>query len=92
MAQSAFDQFQALGMNYETARSLASLAMAKAQPGRATNALAFFAEAREMFVREEYLVWPRFWCCWRWCATTRHNPWPAALSRFFARREWRARK
>jgi tetratricopeptide (TPR) repeat protein len=58
MAQDAFNQFQTLGMNYESAKSLAFLAMANAQPGRPAASLSLFAQAREMFVREKNLAWP----------------------------------
>jgi tetratricopeptide (TPR) repeat protein len=58
VAQDAFLQFQSLGMNYEAAKSLACLAMAKAQLGKASASLALFAEARELFVREKNLAWP----------------------------------
>jgi CHAT domain-containing protein len=57
VAQDAFAQFQNLGMNYEAAKSLAFLAMSKAQPG-VSGSLALFSRAREMFVREKNHTWP----------------------------------
>ncbi|MBI2816269.1 MAG: CHAT domain-containing protein [Acidobacteria bacterium] len=58
MAQEAFAQFKALGMRYEAARSVANLAIALGQQGNTSRALELFAQAKEIFEKENHQVWP----------------------------------
>ncbi|MGI8962061.1 MAG: CHAT domain-containing protein [Bryobacteraceae bacterium] len=58
MAQKSFEQFQQVGMSYEAARSLANLAIAVSLQGNSSRGLELFAQARDMFTREENQVWP----------------------------------
>jgi CHAT domain-containing protein len=58
MAQRSFEQFQALGITYEAARSLANLAVAVGMQGHWSRSLQLFAEAKEIVVREKNQVWP----------------------------------
>jgi CHAT domain-containing protein/predicted negative regulator of RcsB-dependent stress response len=57
MAQEAAVDFERLGMGYETGKSLANLALAMWQQGRAGLALELFAKAQTIFVNEENHVW-----------------------------------
>src|SRR5438552_3359395 len=58
MAHEGFLRFQKLGMGYEAAKTLANEATAYGQQGKTTQALERFVKAREIFVREDNLVWP----------------------------------
>ncbi|HEV2102685.1 MAG TPA: CHAT domain-containing protein [Candidatus Acidoferrum sp.] len=58
MAHEGFLRFEKLGMGYEAAKTLANEATAYAQQGKTVQALERFAKAREMFGRENNLVWP----------------------------------
>lgn len=58
MAHEGFQQFQKLGMGYESAKTLANEAMAFGQQGKTVQALELFGRAREMFAAEKNLVWP----------------------------------
>ena len=58
MAHEGMLRFEKLGMGYETAKTLANEAIAYGQQGKTVQALERFAKAREMFAREENLVWP----------------------------------
>jgi tetratricopeptide (TPR) repeat protein len=58
MAREASAQFQALGMNYEAARSLVNLAIALGHLGNTAHSLELFSQAREIFVRENNRAWP----------------------------------
>ena len=58
MAHEGFLRFQKLGMAYEAAKTLANEATAYGQQGKTVQALERFARAREIFVRENNLVWP----------------------------------
>ena len=58
MAHEGFQQFQKLGMGYETAKTLANEAMAYGQQGKTVQAIERFTKAREMFAAEKNLVWP----------------------------------
>ena len=58
MAHEGFLQFEKLGMGYEAAKTLANEATAYGQQGKTLQALERFAKAREIFVREDNLVWP----------------------------------
>src|SRR5215470_9383260 len=57
-AHEGFLRFEKLGMGYEAAKTLANEATAYGQQGKALEALERFARAREIFVREDNLVWP----------------------------------
>lgn len=57
-AQKAFAGFRDLTMGYETAKSLANLAIAGGRLGRTAQSLGTFAQARRLFVREKNPVWP----------------------------------
>ena len=58
MAHEGFLRFEKLGMGYEAAKTLANEAIAYGQQGKTVQALERFAKAREIFVREDNLVWP----------------------------------
>jgi len=58
MAYEGFLRFQKLGMGYEAAKTLANEATAYGQQGKTVQALERFAKAREIFERENNLVWP----------------------------------
>lgn len=58
MAHEGFLRFQTLGMGYEAAKTLANEATAYGQQGKTVQALERFVKAREIFVREDNLVWP----------------------------------
>lgn len=57
MAESASRQFEALGMSFETGRSLANLAIAHQQKGEGSRALELFEKARGVFAREGNQPW-----------------------------------
>jgi CHAT domain-containing protein len=50
--------FASLGMGYENAKCTANLATAMGQQGQAFRALELFAQARDIFVREQNSSWP----------------------------------
>lgn len=58
MAHEGFLRFEKLGMGYEEAKTLANEATAYGQQGKTVQALERFAKAREIFAREDNLVWP----------------------------------
>lgn len=58
MAHEGYLRFEALGMRYEAAKTLANEATAYGQRGKTVQALERFAKAREMFAQEGNLVWP----------------------------------
>jgi len=58
LAARALDGFRRLGMGYETAKSIAFLAIAASQQGRAAGAVTLFDQARELFVKENNRIWP----------------------------------
>src|SRR5215470_9300886 len=58
MAHEGFLRFEKLGMGYEAAKTLANEATAYGQQGKTVQALERFVKAREIFVREDNLVWP----------------------------------
>jgi len=58
MAHEGFLRFEKLGMGYEAAKTLANEATAYGQQGKTIQALERFVKAREIFVREDNLVWP----------------------------------
>ncbi|HJT70068.1 MAG TPA: CHAT domain-containing tetratricopeptide repeat protein [Terriglobales bacterium] len=58
LAHKAHDGFQRLGFGYEGAKALAFAAIAASRLGQAFEGLKLFTEAKEMFVRDNNLVWP----------------------------------
>ena len=58
IAHEGFLRFEKLGMGYEAAKTLANEATAYGQQGKTVQALERFATAREMFQKENNLVWP----------------------------------
>src|SRR2546430_7944747 len=58
MAHEGFLRFEKLGMGYEAAKTLANEATAYGEQGKTIQALERFTKAREIFVREDNLVWP----------------------------------
>jgi hypothetical protein len=58
MADESLAKFRRLGMGYETAKSLAYLAIAHGQQGKVLRALELCAEARALFIKEQNSVWP----------------------------------
>ena len=58
MAHEGFLRFEKLGMRYEAAKTLANEATAFGQQRKTVQALERFAKAREIFAREDNLVWP----------------------------------
>jgi tetratricopeptide (TPR) repeat protein len=58
MAETAYQQFQELGMGYEAAKSLANQAIAQSLKGYIPSASELFRQARERFVQEKNRVWP----------------------------------
>jgi predicted negative regulator of RcsB-dependent stress response len=58
MAGESLASFRRLGMGYETAKSVAYLAIAHGQQGKVLRALELFSEARQTLVRERNSVWP----------------------------------
>ena len=58
IAHEGYLQFEAQGIKYEAAKTLANEAIAHGQQGKTVQALELFAKAREMFVKEANLVWP----------------------------------
>src|SRR5215470_371056 len=59
IAHEGYLRFEAQGMRYEAAKTLANEASAFGQQGRTVQALELFAKAREMFAKEKNRVWPR---------------------------------
>ena len=57
-AEDAFHGFQSLGIGYESAKSLANLAIARGRMGKVVRSLELFGEARALFVSEGNQVWP----------------------------------
>jgi len=58
MAEDARARFLHLGMGYEAAKALVSVAIAAGQDGSTTLAIELFAEARAQLVQENNHVWP----------------------------------
>src|SRR5258706_936017 len=59
IAHEGYLRFEAQGMRYEAAKTLANEATAYGQQGKSVQALELFAKAREMFAKEANRVWPR---------------------------------
>jgi CHAT domain-containing protein len=57
MAENSYQRFQQLGMKFESARSLANLAIALSVGGNFSKALLLFGQARELLVHENNQVW-----------------------------------
>jgi CHAT domain-containing protein len=58
LGRAAHQAFQDLGCGYEGAKALAFAAIAASRTGQAFEAIKLFAEAKEMFVRDQNQVWP----------------------------------
>jgi CHAT domain-containing protein len=58
LGRAAHQAFQDLGFGYEGAKALAFAAIAASRTGQAFEAIKLFAEAKEMFVRDQNQVWP----------------------------------
>ncbi len=58
LADAAHAGFEALGMAYESAKAFAFSAIALSQMGQPFQAVERFGKAREVFLRENNLVWP----------------------------------
>jgi CHAT domain-containing protein/tetratricopeptide (TPR) repeat protein len=58
LAQSAYKDFQQLGMGYEAAKALCQAGIAMSQQGKGYRALQYFDDARAIFVQEENQAWP----------------------------------
>lgn len=58
LGHSAHQSFQELGFGYEAAKALAFAAIASSRTGHAFEGINLFAQAREMFVRDQNQVWP----------------------------------
>jgi CHAT domain-containing protein len=58
IAHEGYLQFEAQGIKYEAAKTLANEAIALGQQGKSVQALELFAKAREIFVKEANSVWP----------------------------------
>ena len=57
MAENSYSRFQQLGMNFESARSLANFAIALSLGGNFSKALVLFGQAREFLLHENNQVW-----------------------------------
>ncbi len=58
LGRAAHQAFLDLGFGYEGAKALAFAAIAASRTGQAFEAIKLFAEAKEMFVRDQNQVWP----------------------------------
>lgn len=58
MAQSSYEQFEKLGINYEAARALANSAVLAGLQGKTVHSVELFARAKECMLREKNQVWP----------------------------------
>jgi CHAT domain-containing protein/predicted negative regulator of RcsB-dependent stress response len=58
LGHAAHQGFRELGFGYEAAKALGFAAIASSRQGKAFEAVRLFAEAKEMFVRDQNLVWP----------------------------------
>lgn len=58
MAQSSVEQFERLGMGFESARSLTNLALAVNAQGDSARAVQLFGRAKEIALGENNPVWP----------------------------------
>jgi len=58
LGRAAHKGFEELGFSYEAAKALSFTAIAASRQGRAFEAVKLFAQAKEMFVRDQNQVWP----------------------------------
>jgi CHAT domain-containing protein len=58
LGRAANQGFEQLGFGYEAAKALAFAAIAASRQGQAFEAVKLFAQAKEMFVRDQNQVWP----------------------------------
>lgn len=58
LGKSAYEKFNQLGMNYESAKGLTLLAIAVSRQGKGFLALELLGKARDIFVEEQNRVWP----------------------------------
>src|SRR6266849_5180336 len=58
LGRAANEGFQDLGFGYEAAKALGFAAIAASRQGQAFEAVKLFAQAKEMFVRDQNQVWP----------------------------------
>jgi CHAT domain-containing protein len=58
LGRAANEGFSKLGFGYEAAKALGFAAMAASRQGQAFEAVKLFAQAKEMFVRDQNQVWP----------------------------------
>ena len=58
LGRAAHQAFQDLGFGYEGAKALAFAAIAASRTGQAFEAIRLFAQAKDMFVRDQNLLWP----------------------------------
>ncbi|MGC2197448.1 MAG: CHAT domain-containing tetratricopeptide repeat protein, partial [Terriglobales bacterium] len=58
LGRAAHQAFEELGFGYEGAKALAFAAIAASRAGQAFEGIKLFAQAKEIFVREQNQVWP----------------------------------
>ena len=58
LGRRAHASFEQLGFGYEAAKALAFAAIAASRQGQPFEGIRLFTQAREMFVRDQNLVWP----------------------------------
>jgi CHAT domain-containing protein len=58
LGRAAHEGFEELGFGYEAAKALGFAAIAASRQGQAFEAVKLFAQAKEMFVRDQNQVWP----------------------------------
>lgn len=58
LGRAAHEGFMELGFGYEAGKALAFAAMAASRTGQAFEGIKLFAQAKEMFLRDNNLVWP----------------------------------
>jgi tetratricopeptide (TPR) repeat protein len=80
LARSAAARFDQLGMRYERAKALVSLAVAGSQKGELSSADRILKHARELFVLENNQVWPALIDLLRAVLAFRGGRYPAASS------------
>ena len=80
LAKEALAQFQDLKMNYEAAKAYTFLGLAACHQTSPANALEFFGKGRELFLVEQYLIWPALLDLFRAIALYDDGSWPEALT------------
>jgi CHAT domain-containing protein len=58
LGRAAHQAFEQLGFGYESAKALSFAAIASSRTGQAFEAIKLFAQAKQVFVREQNQVWP----------------------------------